>query len=172
MRDRPRRLPMIAIGALEALIALILAGTYIYRGTGTSIYRGSGTSHASGTSPAAGVLVDTGGSGGGGETTEVFTADGDWDLRWSYDCSPSLGNLFRQGDHCDFFLTVKQMSDCQVSPENHGINQHRVKDQGVVHYHTGGTFYFVVVSDGSWTATVTGSGRALGVGPAPHCNEA
>jgi hypothetical protein len=64
------------------------------------------------------------------------------------------------------------MSDCQVSPQNQGITQHRVmKDQGVVHYHTGGTFYFVVDSDRSWTATVTGSGRASGVGPAPHCSE-
>jgi hypothetical protein len=60
--------------------------------------------------------VDTGGSGGGGQTTEVFTVDGDWDLRWSYDCSPSLRNQFRTVDHCDLFLTVKQMSDCQVSP--------------------------------------------------------
>ncbi len=101
----------------------------------------------------------------------MFTVDGAWNLRWSYDCSPSLGNLFRKVDHCDFFLTVKQMSDCQVSPENQGISQHLVKDQGVVHYHAGGTFYFVVESDGSWTATVTGSGRASGVGPAPHCSE-
>lgn len=158
MRDGPRRLPLIALAALGASIALILAGTYIYRERGST-----------------GVLVDTGGSGGGGQTTEVFTVDGDWDLRWSYDCSPSLRNLFRnlflKVDHCDFFLTVKQMSDCQVSPENHGINQHRVKDEGVVHYHAGGTFYFVVESDGSWTATVIGSGRASGVGPASHCSE-
>jgi hypothetical protein len=155
MRDGPRRLPLIALGALGALIALILAGTYIYRETRPT-----------------GALVETRSSGGGGQTTEVFTVDGDWDLRWSYDCSPSLRNLFTVVDRCDFFLTVKQMSDCQVSPQNQGINQqHRVKDQGVVHYHAGGTFYFVVESDGSWTATVTGSGRASGLGPAPHCSE-
>ena len=165
MRDGPRRLPLIALGALGALIALILAGTYIYPEGGTS-YRGSGTS------PAGDVLVDTGGSGGGGQTTEVFTVGGDWDLRWSYDCSPSLGNLFGKVDQCDFFLIVKQMSDCRVSPENQGIKGHRLKDQGVVHNHAGGTFYFVVESDGSWTATVTGSGWASGVGPAPHCSEA
>jgi hypothetical protein len=101
----------------------------------------------------------------------VFTVDGDWDLRWSYDCSPSLRTLFRKVDHCDFSLKVKQMSDCQVSPENQGINQRGVKDQGVVHYHTGGTFYFVVGSDGPWTVTVTGSGRASGEGPALRCSE-
>jgi|SRR5665213_3390627 len=156
MRDGPRRLPLIALGALGALIALILAGTYIYR--------------ESGTSQAGGALVDERGLGPGGETTEVFTVDGAWDLRWSYDCS-GASNGFRTVDQCGFFLTVKQMSDCQVSPENQGITEHGVKDQGVVHYHTGGTFYFVVDSDGSWTFTVTGSGRASGVGPWPHCSE-
>jgi len=155
MRDRPRRLPLIALGAFAALIALILAGTYIYRESG--------------------VLVDQRGSGPGGETTEVFTADGAWDLRWSYDCSSSLGNQYPKLDQCDFSLTVKQLSDCQVSPENQGIAQHGVPDHGVVHYHTGGTFYFLVDSYGSWTFTVTGSGRAdpgsSYNGPSASCNE-
>jgi hypothetical protein len=111
------------------------------------------------------------GPGAGGQTTEVFTVDGDWDLAWSYDCSSSLGNQFPKLDQCDFFLTVKQMSDCQVSLQNHGITQHSAKNQGVAHYHAGGTFYFVVEAYGSWTITVTGSGRGLGVGPAPHCSE-
>jgi hypothetical protein len=34
MRDGPRRLPLIALVALGALIALILAGIYIYREIG------------------------------------------------------------------------------------------------------------------------------------------
>jgi hypothetical protein len=153
MRDGPRRLPPIALGALGALIAVILVGIYIYRESGS------------------GVLVDERGSGPGGQTTEVLTANGAWDLRWSYDCSSSLGNQYPKVDTCDFFLTVKQMSDCQVSPENHGITQHGVPDQGVVHYHTGGTFYFVVDSYGSWTFTVTGSGRGWGEGPAAYCSE-
>ena len=151
MWDGPRRHPLIALGALGALIALILAGIYIYRESGSR------------------ALVDERGSGPGGQTTEVFTVHGAWDLRWSYDCSPSIRN------QCDFSLTVKQMSDCQVSPENQGITQHGVKDHGVVHYHAGGTFYIVVglayASAGSWSVTVTGSGRASGVGPAPHCSE-
>ena len=149
MRDGPRRLPLIALGALGALTAVILAGTYIYRERG--------------------VLVDERGSGPGGETTEVFTANSAWDLRWSYDCSAAT-NGFRKEPQCDFFLTVKQLSDCQVSPGNQGVTQHGVKDQGVVHYHAGGTFYFVVDSYGSWNFTVTGPGRAWGVGPAAHCN--
>jgi hypothetical protein len=35
MRDGPRRLPLIALGALGALIALILTGTYVYHTNGS-----------------------------------------------------------------------------------------------------------------------------------------
>jgi hypothetical protein len=43
MRVGPRRLPLIALGVLGALIALILAGTYIYRERGVLVdERGSG----------------------------------------------------------------------------------------------------------------------------------
>jgi hypothetical protein len=153
MWDGPRRRPLIAFGAVGALIVSILAGAYYL-------------DHREFT----GVLVDQRGSGPGGETTEVFTVHGAWDLRWSYDCSSSLGSQYPKLDQCDFFLTVKQLSDCQVSPANQGITRHRGPDHGVVHYHTGGTFYLVVDSYGSWTFAVTGSGRGWGVGPADHCN--
>jgi hypothetical protein len=154
MRNGRRRLPLVALGALGVLIA-ILAGIYIYRES------------------TSGVLVDQSGSGPGGETTEVFTVNGAWDLRWSYECSSNL-------DPCDFFITVKQLTDCAVSVENHGITEYGAKDHGLIHYHTGGTFYFVVFISPhpyipdvtpSWTVTVSGSGRASGVGPAPHCSE-
>ncbi|HSP10140.1 MAG TPA: hypothetical protein VLU92_11150, partial [Candidatus Dormibacteraeota bacterium] len=96
-----------------------------------------------------------------------FTVNAAWDVRWSYDCSPMIRN------QCEFDLTVNQMSDCQVSLENQGITQHGVRDHGVVRYQAAGTFYVVVglsyASAGSWTVTVTGSGRASGVDPAPHC---
>jgi hypothetical protein len=156
MRDGPRRPPLIALGALGAFVALILAGIYIYRESATSSDGGV-------------VVDDRSCCAAGGRTTEVFTVDGAWHLRWSYDCSPMIRN------QCDFHLTVKQMSDCQVSPENQGITQSGVRDHGVVHYQAGGTLYIVVglayASAGSWTVTVTGSGRASAVGPAPHCND-
>jgi hypothetical protein len=153
MGDGPGRRQLIAFGAVAALIALILAGIHIYS---ERTYTG--------------VLVDERGSGPGGQTTEVFTVSGAWDLRWSYDCSSSLGNQYPKLDRCDFFLTVKQMSDCQVSPDNPGITKYGGPDYGVVHYHAGGTFYLVVDSYGRWKFTVTGSGRGSGVGPAAHCN--
>ena len=157
MLDGPRRLPLIAFGALGALVALIVAGTYICR-------------------ERAALLVESGGPGAGGQTTQVFTVDGSWDLQWSYDCSPSLSDLYplapaAKADPCYFILAVKQMSDCQVSLANQGINLHGVKSQGVVHNHAGGTFYFLIDYVGSWTVTVTGSGQTSGVGPAPHCSE-
>ena len=156
MRGGPRRLPLIAIGALGALIALILAG-YFYRATVP--------------------LVDTGaGPGAGGETTEVFTVDGSWDLRWSYDCSPSLSDLYplapaAKADPCYFIVVVKEFAYCAASRANQGINVHDRKSQGVVHNRAGGTFYFLVEYVGSWRVTVTGSGRASGVGPWPQCSE-
>jgi len=157
MRAGPRRLPLIAFGAVGVLITLILAGTYLYRSTAA--------------------LVDaSAGPGAGGETTGVFTVDGNWDLRWSYDCSPSLSDLYplspaAKADPCFFMVTVKEFSDCAVSRPNQGVNVHARKSQGVVHNHEGGTFYFVVDSYGAWAATVSGPGRAWGVGPAPHCTE-
>jgi len=157
MRAGPRRLPLIAFGALGALITLILAGTYFYRATVA--------------------LVDaSAGPGAGGETTEVFTVDGNWDLRWSYDCSPSLSDLYplspaAKADPCYFNVAVKEFSDCAVSGPNQGVNVHARKSQGVVHNREGGTFYFVVDYVGSWTVTVTGNGRGSGRGPWPQCSE-
>jgi hypothetical protein len=120
MPDAPRRLPLIALGALGALIALVLVGTYIYRERG--------------------VLVDQSGSGPGGETTEVFTVDGDWDLRWSYDCSSSLGSQYPKLGQFDFLLTIKQLSGWLVSLEYQGIIRQCAPDHGVAHYHAPGTF--------------------------------
>jgi hypothetical protein len=157
MRNGPRRLPLIAFGAVGALIALILTGIYFYRATGALVGASAGP-------------------GAGGETTEVFTVDGSWDLRWSYDCSPSLSDLYplspaAKADPCYFIVVVKEFSYCQVSPANQGISVHAVKSQGVVHNHAGGTFYFLVEFVGRWTVAVTGKGRASGVGPWPHCSE-
>ena len=149
MRYVRRHLPLIALGALGALTALILVGIYAYRERG--------------------VLVDEHGSGPGGQTTEVFTANGDWDLRWSYDCSSSLGSQYPQLHTCDFSVTVKDYSYCAVSSDDAGIIRHAGPDHGVVHYHVPGTFYLVIDSYGSWKFTVTGPGRGWGVGPAPHC---
>ena len=148
MRDGPRHPPLVTVAALGALLAMIVVGIYVYRSTRA--------------------LVDEHGSGPGGETTEVFTVNGDWDLWWSYDCSSTLGPQYPKTDTCDFSLTIKDYADCGISRTS-GIVRHGGPDHGLVHYHAGGTFYFVVASYGGWTFSVTGPGRGWGVGPAPHC---
>lgn len=156
MRVGPRRLPLIALGGVVALI-LVLAGVYLYLATMP-------------------LMQSSEGPGAGGGTTGVFTADGSWDLSWSYDCAPSLSDQYplspaAQADPCYFIVTVKEFPDCAVSRANQGVNVHARKSQGVIHNHTGGTFYFLVSFVGSWTVRVTGSGRAWGVGPEPKCSE-
>src|SRR5207237_8862632 len=93
----------------------------------------------------------------------VFTVDGAWDLRWSYDCSPSLSDLYplapaAKADPCYFIVAVKEFSDCAVSLANQGINVHvhGGKRQGVVHNHACGTFHFMVDFVRTWSVTVSG----------------
>ena len=104
------------------------------------------------------VLLDV--HGAGDKSTEKFTASGDWDLKWSYDCTSGLtrDGAIPSGYHCSFIVHIKQ-SDGQTSLVNQGVSQLGVKDQSVEHYHTGGTFYLevqVCCSDNSWSITVTG----------------
>jgi hypothetical protein len=150
MGDRSGRLPLIHLGAFAALVAVILAGVHIYS--------------------ASVALVEVSGSGPGGETVQAFTVDGDWDLRWLYDCSSSLGDQYPKLDQCDFSVAVKQLSDCRVSSQNLGVTRHGPKNQGVVHNHAAGTFYLVVDAYGSWRVAVAGSGHTV-VGPSPRCSE-
>lgn len=156
MRAWPHRRALIALGALGALVALTVAGTYFHRATAG--------------------LLETSGSGAGGETTEVFTVDGSWDLRWSYDCSPSATDLYplspaARADPCSFTVAVKQFSNCAILLANQGVDVHDRNSQGAIHNHARGTFYLLVDFVGTWTVTVTGSGQASGAGPWPHCSE-
>ncbi len=77
------------------------------------------------------VLLDL--SGSGTKTTQKFTARGDWDLEWTYDCS-SFG----------------QAGNFQVFPDGPGflspVNQLDIKGSGVEHYHDGGEYYLTVNS--------------------------
>lgn len=72
-------------------------------------------------------------SGSGTKTTQKFTANGDWDLEWSYDCS-SFG----------------QAGNFQVFPDGPGflapVNQLDTQGSGVEHYHSGGEYFLTVNS--------------------------
>lgn len=89
-------------------------------------------------------LLDIG--GGGTKTTEKFTTQDDWDLRYSYDCSAFGG----QGN----FQVYIYNGDGSLSFANGAVNQLGASGSDVDHYHTGGTFYLVVNSECHWHVQV------------------
>lgn len=92
------------------------------------------------------VLLDLKGSGS--KTTQKFTAAGDWDLNWSYDCS-------NFGQNGNFQVFIYDGSG-QMSFRNSPVNQLGASDSGVEHYHNGGTFYLTMNSVCSWKVQVQG----------------
>lgn len=86
--------------------------------------------------------------GSGTKQTQKFTAAGDWDLNWSYDCS----NFGNQGN---FIVTVYN-SDGSVSFENTEVNQLGSSGSDVQHYHKSGTYYLAIDSECNWTVNVKG----------------
>ncbi len=92
------------------------------------------------------VLLDL--SGSGSKSTQKFTAGGDWDLNWTYDCS----NFGGKGNFQVFIYN----GDGSMSFENSAINQLGSKDSGTEHYHKGGTYYLEVNSECSWTLQAKG----------------
>jgi hypothetical protein len=92
------------------------------------------------------VLLDI--SGSGSKSTAKFTAAGDWDLNWSYDCS----GFGYKGN----FQVFVYNSDGSISFSNSGVNQLGMSGTDVEHYHSGGTFYLTVNSECSWKIQAKG----------------
>ena len=92
------------------------------------------------------VLLDLQGSGT--KSTQKFTASGDWDLDWSYDCS-SFGN---SGNFQVFIYTGSGSPSTSNSP----VNELGASGSDTEHYHTGGTFYLEVNSECTWHVTAKG----------------
>jgi len=86
-------------------------------------------------------------TGSGTKSTQTFTAGGDWDLDWTYDCS----NFGNQGN----FQVMIYNKDGTMSTQL-PVNQLGSKDSGVEHYHSGGSYYLEVNSECSWTVNVQG----------------
>jgi hypothetical protein len=91
------------------------------------------------------VLLDV--QGTGTKSTNKFTAGGDWDLTWSYDCS-SFGS---QGNF-QVILYGQNSSDLKGIP----VNELGAKGNDVTHEHDSGTFYLEMNSECAWHVTVTG----------------
>ncbi|HUZ85533.1 MAG TPA: hypothetical protein VNF26_01130 [Candidatus Baltobacterales bacterium] len=100
--------------------------------------------------PSPQVLLDI--TGSNTNTTQKFSAAGDWDLQWTYDCTAFVGDV--AGGHGNFIVEVRNSDG--TSSQNQGVNQLGVKDQGVEHFHLAGTFYLEVTSECAWTIKVIG----------------
>lgn len=85
--------------------------------------------------------------GNGTKTTQKFTAKGDWDLAYTYDCS----NFGQQGN----FIVMVYGDDNNMSLSNEGVNLLGMKGHDVTHEHHGGTYYLSVNSECGWTLKVT-----------------
>jgi len=87
-------------------------------------------------------------SGSGSKSTAKFTAGGDWDLNWSYDCN----NFGQDGN----FIVSVYKGDGTMSFQNIGVNQLGKSDSGVEHYHNSGEYYLTVNSMCKWKIQVKG----------------
>jgi len=84
--------------------------------------------------------------GSGSKTTESFTASGDWDLTYTYDCTGF-------GDRGNFIVAVRN-ADGSIS-ENQGINELGKSGSDTEHYHSPGIMFLQVNSTCDWLITVT-----------------
>lgn len=139
-------------GLLLLLIILAAIGSAMSGGKGTTSSspaandQGSASASAlAAPSKAATVLLDV--TGTGIKSTQKFTAGGDWDLNWSYDCS-------NFGSSGNFSVTIygKDSSDYRGL----GANELGAKGADVSHQHDSGTFYLDISSECAWHVTVKG----------------
>lgn len=86
-------------------------------------------------------------SGNGQKTTQKFTAAGDWDLAYKYDCS----NFGQSGN----FIVMVYGNDGNLSLSNDGPNELGMKGNDVDHEHNGGTYYLEVDTECHWSIKVT-----------------
>lgn len=82
-------------------------------------------------------------SGSGSMQTEKFSSQGDWDMKWEYDCS----NI---GVASNFIVTPT--SDIKLNPLNH-LGQ---VGAGAQHYYQSGEYYLDVLSQCKWRIIVSG----------------
>jgi hypothetical protein len=92
-------------------------------------------------------------SGNGIKQTETFTAKGDWQLDWSYDCSNLPGPAIQARQKL-VIVVYKDIN--QRSSENKAVANSGPRGSGTTRYKTGGTFFLGVVSDCAWHVVVKG----------------
>lgn len=112
---------------------------------------GAATSSAPGSTTAAAVApqVLLQQTGNGSKDTASFTAKGNWDIAYTYDCTGFAGGTGN-------FAVIPKGTDNNPSFANSGINELGAKGNDVAHEHHGGTYYLSVLSECPWTLKVTG----------------
>ena len=85
-------------------------------------------------------------SGQGTKSTQKFTASGDWDLAYTYNCANfgSTGNFAVE-------ITADDPTTLELPVDELGMS-----GASVEHYHDPGTFYLQITSECLWTVKVTG----------------
>jgi hypothetical protein len=141
----------VSLGCLGLIVLLIIIGIAANGSHGTSTPAPSPSNSATNqpsaaqSSPvAATVLLDK--TGSGINKTPDFTAAGDWEIDWSYDCS-------NFGQNGNFAITVFN-SDGSLADV--AANQLGAKGSDVANEHQGGTFYLQMNSECDWHVIVKG----------------
>ncbi|MEU5428243.1 hypothetical protein AB0H73_21965 [Streptomyces olivoreticuli] len=130
-----------AIAAVAFVTLLVVIGAVasgVKQSAGSSARGGGRSSDAPANKAPAKPRTVLSESGNGIKSTEKFTVSGDWDLRYSFDCSSFGGSgnfVVSEGGTLGDTL----------------VNELAAKGSDVTHLHDGGTKYLEINSECSWT---------------------
>jgi hypothetical protein len=132
-------------------VSTLLVSVVLVLGTGSIVFLTYAKSHAGevlGASQHQAVQVPSvvlAQAGHDSAITQPFSADGDWNLLWTYDCS-------KTGHQGNFEIAVFYRDG--VIANLPSVNQFGTKDSGEEHYTGNESYYLAVSSLCSWTVTV------------------
>jgi hypothetical protein len=135
----------LGVGCLGLLLLIVIIAVAANAGKSTTTSTPAVADKSPSAKPAAApkVLLDV--TGSGIKQTQKFTAGGDWDLEWSYDCASfgASGNFVVTAYGSDGLPAVL-------------TNELGAKGADVTHQHNAGTFYLSVNSECTWHVVVKG----------------
>jgi hypothetical protein len=142
-----RNLGVGCLGLIVLIVIIAVAGGAGKKSTSTPAVADKSPAAGASKAPAAAAQLLTL-DGTGTKSTQKFTAGGDWDLHYTYDCAAF-------GQACNFIVTIKN-GDGSVQFDNQGVSQSGLKGEDTQHYHKGGTYFLEIISEGSWHIDVKG----------------
>ena len=134
-----------AIGCLGLIVLVVIISIAASGNHSGGSNNPAASTPAASTAPVAlKVLLDK--SGTGINQTPKFTAGGDWEIDWSYDCT-------NFGSNGNFIITVYQGDGTLVGV---AANQLGAKGSDVSNQHQSGTYYLEMNSECDWHVIVKG----------------